>query len=278
MNKELAKYVKVGHYSVDGWLYEAAIGLLVRLSNLQGQMNIEGPVCEIGVHHGKSFILLHLLTRNNELSVAWDLFERQSENVDKSGCGDKDIFFQNLKNCNCDLKRIKVNSENSLNLTEDKIESDCGGKVRIFSIDGGHTSEITYNDLRLAAKTLRDGGIVILDDFFNEAWPGVAEGTCKYMLSGDSGLVPVAIGGNKLVLTNNPETAKFYIDGLRNPGDMFDSRVSTIFGSKVLILLPRRNRARRYLTSTKFWKSVRGTPVSLFVRRMLRHWSLINNI
>ena len=40
-------------------------------------------------------------------------------------------------------------------------------KFRLFSVDGGHTRELTVNDLTVAASHLEEGGIIILDDITN---------------------------------------------------------------------------------------------------------------
>jgi hypothetical protein len=266
MEKNLADYIKNGCHNVQGWLMPTAINVIVELSRLQNQLDIKGSMCEIGVHHGKLFILLHLLTDRYETSVSWDLFERQEENIDRSGCGDKDILLENLRLYKCDLGRVKVIAENSLNLTEANILSDCGDKVRIFSIDGGHTAEITYNDLSLARKTLCDGGIIILDDFFNERWPGVAEGTCKYLFSEGISLFPVVIAGNKFIFTNNKSIANTYIDGLKKFRKRLLCKESTVFGNRVLIISPYRRPLRAYLANTELWRSIRNQPVGKAIR------------
>ena len=55
-----------------------------------------------------------------------------------------------------------------------------GGPLRFFSIDGGHLSHIVKHDLETAALSITDGGVIILDDYFNPEFPGVSEGTNRY--------------------------------------------------------------------------------------------------
>ena len=62
---------------------------IVALGSVQKHLGIRGAVSEIGVHHGRLFILLHLLTEASEASVAWDLFESQNDKADGSGRGNK---------------------------------------------------------------------------------------------------------------------------------------------------------------------------------------------
>src|SRR5215470_12707992 len=147
MSEALNKYIKGGYRKVDGWLSAIAIRSTVALGSLQKQLGIRGAASEIGVHHGRLFILLHLLTESPEASVAWDLFESQNENADGSGRGDKRVLQTNLMRHGCDLSRIRINTVNSLTLTAERIVADCEGKVRIFSVDGGHSAKSTYHDL-----------------------------------------------------------------------------------------------------------------------------------
>lgn len=269
MKDALAKYTSTGHKKVEGWLSQIGLNVIVELSSIQRELGIAGPVCEIGVHHGKLFILLHLLSDQCEKSVAWDLFERQEENIDKSGSGSSSIFLENLRRSGCDLERIKIFSENSMNLTPDAITSACEGKLRLFSIDGGHTAEITHNDLSLACQTLSEGGLIILDDFFNEAWPGVAEGACRYMLEHDSALFPVVIAGNKYIFTNSERAARTYIDRLDKPHQGHYPKRSCAFGKEVLVLCPIIT-IRSAISHSKAWKNIRDKPLGVFLRKVVR--------
>jgi len=181
MKPALAKYVRSGSKSVEGWLSRLGIGLIVEVAEAQRAQGVGGPVCEIGVYHGKLLILLHLLSNPTERCVGWDLFERQVENVDKSGRGNREKLLENLKRHECDLDRVLALTANSMELQAADIERHCAGRARLFSVDGGHSVEATINDLRLAADSVCEGGAIILDDFFNEAWPGVAEGACRFL-------------------------------------------------------------------------------------------------
>jgi len=75
----------------------AAANMIATLSAVQEAQRVSGNVAEIGVHHGKLFILLYLLARGDERAVAVDLFADQTRNVDQSGAGDLDKFRVNLE-------------------------------------------------------------------------------------------------------------------------------------------------------------------------------------
>jgi hypothetical protein len=98
MNDLLARYKNDGFNHVEGWGINARlIDIFVELDKLQKELNISGNLVEIGVHHGKTLILLGLLKRDNESVVGIDLFEDKQElNLDRSGSGSFDALKTNL--------------------------------------------------------------------------------------------------------------------------------------------------------------------------------------
>lgn len=191
----LNAYLNHGHHLVKGWLSPAAAQAIVLLSRQQRGDKVSGGAAEIGVHHGKLFILLYLLCAQDEPAVAIDLFSHQDLNVDHSGAGDLERFKQNLRR-HADLSRIVIHEGDSTALTAAQLLELGRGPFRLISVDGGHTAEITAHDLATAEGALADGGIVILDDCFNEEWPGVSDGVHRYF-SQPRTIVPFAIGAGK---------------------------------------------------------------------------------
>ena len=264
MTTALDRYRNGGHRRVEGWLSQGAVDTICTLARAQRRLSAAGPACEIGVHHGRLFILLHLLALPEHRSAAIDLYEtRQSENIDGSGHGDLQTLLRNVRAHGGDPNRMAVVAENSMHLTAARIVEACGGPPSTFSIDGGHTAELTRNDLRLAHETLRDAGLAILDDYFNPAWPGVSEGACRFMAADNRHLEPVAITSNKVILARGSAAAAAYRDELRAAypyaklTEMFDRPVLT-YESPTL--------EQRALNSPA-WKAVRDTRAG----RALRH-------
>jgi hypothetical protein len=168
MNKRIQNYIKKGYKKIEGWYSQDALELIAELNKIQLSLNILGSLCEIGVHHGRSFVFLSLLSQSDEMCLAIDLFENQNHNIENSGCGNKEIVLANLKSNKCDINRVKFITNNSLNLTPDDLLDSSGQKFRFFSLDGGHSSEVVQNDLQLAESVLGDGGIILIDDYFDE--------------------------------------------------------------------------------------------------------------
>jgi hypothetical protein len=270
MTDFLHRYVTTAHRRVEGWLSETAIALLLDLARIQDAHGIRGPVCEIGVHHGRSLILLHLLTRSGERSVGWDLFEDQEQNIGRSGKGDRARLMANLRRHGCDLSRIDVVTKNSLDLTAVDVLQTCKGAPRIFSVDGGHTAEATYHDLALGAQAIQQEGLVVLDDFFNEPWPGVAEGTCRYLSDPPLQLYPVAIGGNKLILTKNRDMAALYARELRLPTRSYRRRDTIMFGHPVAVFTPHIVSLRTRLLRSRGLRAARKSILWRVVKRLGR--------
>ena len=66
-----------GHRHVEGWLEIGAISGLMLISETQRAKGIAGSLAEIGVHHGRLFIVLSLLRTEEERALAIDVFEDQ---------------------------------------------------------------------------------------------------------------------------------------------------------------------------------------------------------
>lgn len=90
-------YLRRGCRNVGGWLFPYSARFIDSLLALQLESGVRGAVGEIGVHHGKLFILLALGRRPDEAAFAIDVFGDQHLNTDASGAGDRDIFVANTR-------------------------------------------------------------------------------------------------------------------------------------------------------------------------------------
>lgn len=186
-----------GMDAVEGWLSPTTGMAIFESACFQQQLEIQGGFAEIGIHHGKSFFALLTAANAHEKCFAIDLFAKQELNVDNSGSGDREKFLSHLQNFFPQRKvdLIQCSSRELLNK-----EQEFGLKnIRFFSIDGGHTRALTLNDLRIADRTLIEGGLCCLDDVLNSRWPGVLTGLYEF-LNETKGLVPLAYFPNKLFL------------------------------------------------------------------------------
>jgi len=165
---------------------------------------------EIGVHHARYLIAMACMLRPDERAAGFDVFEEQRRNVDGSGKGDKAIAQDNLSKHLTPDQRVDLITADSLELSAMAIREKGLRNARIFSVDGGHTDYHTVNDIRIAQDTIGTDGVIVVDDFYNADWPGVAEGCHRFfILEAARKVLPVAYGDNKLYLVRASEREKY---------------------------------------------------------------------
>jgi len=111
------------------------------------------------------------------------------------------------------MQRLVVHEGDGNALDVAALKRLAGGAYRLISIDGGHTAETTAHDVAIAAEALAPGGVIILDDCFNEMWPGVSEGVHRYFRE-PRGILPFATGAGRMLFCA-PGAIPLYVDSLR---------------------------------------------------------------
>src|SRR5262249_30766957 len=137
------------HREIEGWIEHAAAHVIAYLIALQTANGISGNMMEIGVHHGRLFILLALGCQTGETALAVDLFEQQHLNSSRSGQGDRARLTANLDQY-APSARYSLITANSAMLGRSFIRS--YRDLRFVSIDGGHSRYTTCKDLFLAQR------------------------------------------------------------------------------------------------------------------------------
>lgn len=228
-------YVRTQAATVSGWLARESAETISHLALSQSESGLRGGVGEIGIHHGKLFLLLYLSMQDGEHAFALDVFEEQQYNVDASGHGDRATFLRNFAKVGGDEDKISIFATDSCSVSADTLRS-ATGPLRLMSIDGGHTEGITHNDMSLAEELLLDDGILILDDLYQERWPAVAAGAYRFMLEPGRRLRPFAITPNKTYFCKDTEAAIRYRRELVAAFPELRLGEAMILGSNVLIL------------------------------------------
>jgi hypothetical protein len=54
-------------------------------------------------------------------------------------------------------------------------------RFRFIHVDGGHSSEVAYSDLKLATRHAASKGVIVVDDYHNPAWPDVTVGVDRFL-------------------------------------------------------------------------------------------------
>jgi hypothetical protein len=114
-----------------------------------------------------------------------------------TGKGSKSFLLRNLEISGIPENSISLMGGNSMQLSAKNFTSRGFPSFRLISVDGGHTFEITLHDLMVASCLVRDGGLVVLDDFPNPTWIGVAEALMHFGNAQDR-LIPFMHGYNKV--------------------------------------------------------------------------------
>lgn len=183
---------------IPGWLNLEAAHLTHRLLLAQGELGITGPLLEIGVFKGKYLSVLYELSSPLEKVVGVDMFVGADDVVQVV----RDLRANIARACGND-DRLRIVVEDSMKLTPERLSREAGGsRFRFISVDGGHTREVVYHDLTVAAAVLAGGGIIALDDAFNHTTPGVIEGITEYFFRNRPALAPFAHCYNKLFVTS----------------------------------------------------------------------------
>ena len=197
----LAGYLEQGIGQVEGWLSPVTASMIAHLLVGQSLGGLRGDMCEIGVHHGKLFLVLACATLPAERAVAIDVFGDHHKNLDGSGAGDRGVFEAHVA-AHAPGAEVEILQRSSLDLGRGFLDR----RFRFLSIDGGHTEAVVANDLRLAERTLLAGGIAALDDILSHDWTGVLSGLVSYLAAGGT-LVPFALVPNKLLLSTDAAAA-----------------------------------------------------------------------
>lgn len=261
MDARVEKYLRRGRFYVEGWLRTEAALTVIALADRQRALGVNGGTAEIGVHHGKLFILLYLLSRAPERAVAIDLFEDQHLNIDQSGAGDLARFRRNLGQ-HADVDRLVLRQGSSLELGGADLVRLADGPLRLASVDGGHTAEIAAHDLATVEAALAEGGIVIVDDVFNEQWPGVGDGVRRWFERRPD-LVPFAIGANKTYFCRRSHRDVYRQAAVAAAGS---ATTTEFLGETVAFLQFARPGFKDRLAASPLWRQVRTTPVGLPLR------------
>jgi len=223
-------YIREGYTKIQQGSYRVEmVGLMCMIiSKIQHDNNIFGSVGEMGVHHGRFTGCIFITARSGEDLIVADVFEQQDKNVDGSGLGNKELFFQGTALYGINESAIHTVFTGSTDeIPFGWAKASNFHPFRFISVDAGHTARLTFNDLDLAFCNLARGGVVVVDDLFHDHWVGVTEGIMQYFMAGsEPNVFPFLICDNKLFMTNdrsmhstlynalltNPETSGIFLD------------------------------------------------------------------
>lgn len=180
---------------LSGWLRRVDFLLLQKVNDMQKERDLTGDVLEIGVFRGRSAILLGYLMAEKEQLVLCDLFRTDFKSAGLSGTP-REVFEQNYLRFHRELPTI-------LQCSSLELAARCKpSSFRLIHIDGGHSYDIVRADISTAHTLLLPDGVVVLDDYLNRKFPGVAAAVWGAVAKDD--LVPICVTEGKMYATWSP--------------------------------------------------------------------------
>ena len=210
----LGAYAMAAVESVAGMLQSGSISVLWSLAELQDAFAVTGDVAEIGVHHGRLFIMLCLALNPGERAHAVDIFG----DPPGSNQADRDQFLANLARFHIAPEHFDLAVQDSRTLIQGQWPERAAGYIRLVSVDGDHRRDAVLRDLALAASSLNEGGVIIADDLFNPWYPTVTEAVYEFFWRQPGDMEPLAFiaangpvetGAAKLLMARSAFAARY---------------------------------------------------------------------
>lgn len=228
---------------ITGWCSPDIFVALDGLRRCDNPWFTAGPICEIGVFHGKFLVTAHgALGGVKALGI--DVFEDVQRNIDGSGVDESGkgllaSFRESVAKHALAPGMVSHWAMDSFDLSVNDVQRvlDVLGTVKLFSIDGGHTAEHVINDMNFAQQVVPQDGIILVDDMHNPHWPGVGEGLAKLYLTGSPKFAPFLFLANKLFLCGLSFHARALasLDQALAPlRDRIEFRPVTMYGHKAM--------------------------------------------
>ena len=188
--------------SLAGWFMPDAALMFMAYHQLACDRVVRGNTLEIGVFHGKSAIAVASLRGEAGTFTAIDVFDDlQARDGSSHDVGLRGAFLGNMAAAFPTLEWLRTIVAPSATVRAEML-----GPHSFCHIDGFHSAEGTYSDMQLCAEVVVPGGLVALDDYFNQRYPGVSEGALLFEQRHPGVLTPIAVGFNKVLFQRAAES------------------------------------------------------------------------
>ena len=185
---------------IDGWLLKPDILCFWLIDLLQKMSEVRGDLCEIGVYHGKSLLLMANLRRPEEIVYGFDDF-----------AGDKNrIVREVLETYAYSTERVTLTAGDTQICEAEELKSIISAPLRLLHIDGGHTHSECLHDLLTFGSFLGDAAVIAIDDYFDREFPGISTAVAEYCRSPEGhAFRPFLVGHNKLFLCKSSLVSRY---------------------------------------------------------------------
>jgi SAM-dependent methyltransferase len=224
-------YKKVS--AIKGW-FDLRIVPILQIIN-EAQEHLKGDILEIGVHHGRSFLVLVRLLSEKQLAVACDCFAKQTANKGRSGHGDREVFVANINALASNTDQIKILEADSLSLSpEDYLALTEGELYRLVHVDGAHYFDNAVKDIQNSVRVLHPDGILMIDDVWNPPWPEVNRAFNHVCETGV--LYPIAIAYSRTFVAINQSAYLRYYRIVHEELQSPELQIKELFGREFLVV------------------------------------------
>lgn len=231
MNSAIRKFIFRDLQTIEGYIDPPDALVFLSLLQTQKDADLGGGIAEIGVFYGRSYFLLRKIAGNDEKILAIDLFDigQKTEGM----ASQYTRFVENGRRLGMPVDEDLIIRGDSTMLAPSQLTAKIG-KIRFFSIDGGHRLQHVTADSTLAMATLADHGVIAFDDTFNPAWPEVTVGVADFLRTSGGAFSAFCMTKYKTYVCRR-EFHEFYSDLIANSADLaaFDHVETEFLGSKV---------------------------------------------
>ncbi len=163
--------------TIPGWFSVDDCSHFYTILSLQSAYGMKGDLFEIGSYHGRSTALMGKCLKEGERIVVCDVFDSDDGERYPNQPSPEQVMTNILRvTPDLDPSRIVIHRcpSDALQLGEDE-------RFRFIHIDGGHSYEQVYADLRLASGHLLTKGIMAMDDYGHPRLPGVNQAVDQFL-------------------------------------------------------------------------------------------------
>jgi hypothetical protein len=216
-------------HSLPGWFLPDAALMFMAYHQLIADRVEPGNTLEIGVFHGKSAIAVASLRGAGSTFTAIDVFDDlQARDGSALDVGLKGVFLANMA-----ASFPTLDWARTIVAPSATVRAETLGPHSFCHIDGLHSAEGTFADMQLCADVVVPGGLVALDDYFNQRFPGVSEGALLFDRWNPGVLTPIAIGFNKVIFQRAAESD--LNERFAREFDQIPVNVATMWGQPVAL-------------------------------------------
>lgn len=230
--QDMRKYIRSDMFRIPGYMHPVDALCYAAVLSYQRTNCLSGSVAEVGVFFGRSFFLMAKSLKPAEKAFAADLFEAGAR-VDGESLQMR-TFRATASRLGIEIDQACLVAGPSQALKSSDILAAIG-RVRFFSIDGGHAIAQVQADAALASEVIAEYGMLAFDDFGNPEWPEVSLAVFDFLRGNNGAYVPVAITRSKLYVCRS-ELHSTYSAALANSEWMrgFTAKETSMLGSRLL--------------------------------------------